>query len=107
MTLGYFDRGKKDYRKIPVREQVEVQIKYEGYLKRQTAEIARFARMERRQIPDQFNYDAIQGFPTESRQKFNAIRPATVGQASRIPGVTPSDISLLMVYLERTKAVSQ
>jgi tRNA uridine 5-carboxymethylaminomethyl modification enzyme len=87
-----------------IRQQVEIQIKYEGYLKRQTSEIARFARMERRQIPADFNYDGIEGFSTESRHKLKTIQPATVGQASRIPGVTPSDISLVMVYLERAKA---
>jgi len=89
-----------------VRQQVEVQIKYEGYLKRQTSEIARFARMERRQIPVDFDYEVIKGFSTESRHKLNTIRPASVGQASRIPGVTPSDISLIMVYLERAKAAA-
>ncbi len=86
-----------------VRQQVEVQIKYDGYLRRQTSEINRFARMERRQIPTTFNFDDIKGLLTETRQKMNAIRPSSVGQASRIPGVTPSDISLLMVYLERQK----
>jgi tRNA uridine 5-carboxymethylaminomethyl modification enzyme len=86
-----------------VRQQVEVQIKYDGYLRRQTSEINRFARMERRQIPAAFNFDDIKGLLTETRQKLKAIRPTSVGQASRIPGVTPSDISLLMVYLERQK----
>ena len=59
--------------------------------------------MERRQIPGDFNFDDIKGLLTETRQKFKTIRPASIGQASRIPGVTPSDISLLMVYLERHK----
>ncbi len=59
--------------------------------------------MERRQIPAEFSFDGIKGLLTETRQKMNAIRPSSVGQASRIPGVTPSDISLLMVYLEREK----
>ena len=89
-----------------VRQQVEVQVKYEGYLRRQLSEINRFARMERRQIPAAFNFDDIKGLLTETRQKMKSIRPTSVGQASRIPGVTPSDISLLMVYLERQKAVT-
>jgi tRNA uridine 5-carboxymethylaminomethyl modification enzyme len=89
-----------------VRGQVEIQIKYDGYLKRQQSEINRFSRMERRQIPPTFDYDAMTGLLTEARQKLKAIRPASVGQASRIPGVTPSDISLLLVYLERAKAVA-
>jgi len=86
-----------------VRQQVEVQIKYEGYLKRQQSEIHRFERMERRQISPDTDYDAMPGLLTEARQKLKTVRPATVGQAGRIPGVTPSDISLLLVYLQRQK----
>jgi tRNA uridine 5-carboxymethylaminomethyl modification enzyme len=86
-----------------VRQQVEVQIKYGGYLRRQEAEIARFAKMERKRIPPDIDYDAMPGLLTESRQKLKAIRPESIGQASRIPGVTPSDISLLLVYLHRQK----
>jgi tRNA uridine 5-carboxymethylaminomethyl modification enzyme len=59
--------------------------------------------MERRQIPSDFNYDQIRGLLTETRQKLKAIRPASVGQASRIPGVTPADMSLLLVHLERNR----
>jgi tRNA uridine 5-carboxymethylaminomethyl modification enzyme len=86
-----------------VREQVEIQIKYEGYLKRQQSEINRFSRLERKQIPVDFNYDSLVGLLTESRQKLKTVRPSSVGQASRIPGVTPADISLLLVYLQREK----
>jgi len=86
-----------------VRQQVEIQIKYDGYLKRQQSEINRFARMERKQISPDIDYDGMIGLLTESRQKFKSVRPTSVGQASRIPGVTPSDISLLMVYLRRQK----
>jgi len=86
-----------------VRQQVEIQIKYDGYLKRQDSEIKRFERMERKQIPLSFDYDAVTGLGTESRQKLKNIRPESIGQASRIPGVTPSDISLLLVHLERRK----
>ena len=86
-----------------VRRQVSVQVKYDGYLRHQRSEIHRFERMERRTIPATTNYDIMTGLLTESRQKLNHIRPQSVGQASRIPGVTPSDISLLMVHLERQK----
>ncbi len=89
-----------------VRRQVETRIKYEGYLKRQEVEIKRFERMERRHIPRHFDYDAITGLGTECRQKLKTIQPESVGQAGRIPGVTPSDISLLMVFLEREKETS-
>ncbi len=88
-----------------VRQQVEIQIKYEGYLRQQMSEIHRFSRMERRMIPPHFDFDSIVGLLTETRQKMKAIRPASIGQASRIPGVTPSDISLLLVHLERRKEI--
>ncbi len=84
-----------------VRQEVEIQIKYEGYLKRQLSEIKRFAKFERKRIPSGTDYDAMRGLLTESRQKLKAIRPESVGQASRIPGVTPSDISLLLIHLQR------
>ncbi len=86
-----------------VRQQVQIQIKYDGYLKRQLSEIHRFEKMERRQIPSGTDYDRMTGLLTEARQKLKSIRPASVGQASRIPGVTPSDISLLLVHLQRHK----
>jgi len=84
-----------------IRQQAEIQIKYEGYLKRQTFEIKRFEKMERKHIPVDFDYESLIGFPNESRQKLKTVRPQTLGQASRIPGVNPSDISLLLVHLER------
>jgi tRNA uridine 5-carboxymethylaminomethyl modification enzyme len=76
-------------------------VKYDGYLRRQLTEIKRFAKLERKQIPADVDYDAMRGLLTESRQKLKAVRPQSIGQASRIPGVTPSDISLLLVHLQR------
>ncbi|MFA5055516.1 MAG: tRNA uridine-5-carboxymethylaminomethyl(34) synthesis enzyme MnmG [Dehalococcoidia bacterium] len=84
-----------------VAEQVEVEAKYEGYLKKQTTSVARMSRMEKRSIPDLFTYDSIKGLRYEARQKLNRIRPVTLGQASRIDGVTPADLAILMVHLER------
>ena len=84
-----------------VSEQVEVEAKYEGYLKKQRTSVARMSRMEKRPIPDLFTYDDIIGLRYEARQKLNRKRPATLGQASRIDGVTPADLSILMVHLER------
>jgi tRNA uridine 5-carboxymethylaminomethyl modification enzyme len=84
-----------------VAEQVEVEAKYEGYLKKQTTSVARMSRMEKRSIPDLFTYDNITGLRYEARQKLNRIRPVTLGQASRIDGVTPADLAILMVHLER------
>ena len=84
-----------------VAEQVEVEAKYEGYLKKQNTSVARMSRMEKRSIPDFFTYDGITGLRYEARQKLNRIRPVTLGQASRIDGVTPADLAILMVHLER------
>ena len=82
--------------------QVEIAIKYEGYISRQEAEISKFKNLEEKQIPSGFDYSVIPSLRLEARQKFAKIRPATLGQASRISGVSPADISILMVWLKRT-----
>lgn len=84
-------------------EQVSVSIKYEGYLKRQMAQIEQFKRMEERRMPEDIDYSQIHGLRIEARQKLNSIRPQSLGQASRISGVSPADISVLLVYLESRK----
>jgi len=76
-----------------------VAVKYDGYIKRQEREIARFREMESLEIPRHLNYDAIPHLRAEARERLNAIRPTSIGQASRISGVQPTDISLLMVHL--------
>ena len=81
--------------------QAGIQKKYAGYLNRQNQMIAKFAKMERKQIPSNFDFDSVPGLLLESRQKFKKVLPRTIGQASRIPGVTPADIGILLVYLER------
>lgn len=86
-----------------VQEQIAIAKKYAGYLARQRQMIAKFKKMEAKQIPAGFDYDAIPGLLNEARQKLKKILPQTIGQASRIPGVTPADLSLLLVYLERAK----
>jgi tRNA uridine 5-carboxymethylaminomethyl modification enzyme len=85
-------------------QQVEIAIKYEGYIERQELDVAKFKQLEDKQIPDTFNYDTVHSLRTEARQKLNQIRPATLGQASRISGVSPSDIGVLMVWLKRGTA---
>jgi tRNA uridine 5-carboxymethylaminomethyl modification enzyme len=82
-------------------EQVEIEIKYAGYIERQRAEAKRFEALESQPIPDWFDFEAIPSLRTESRLKLTTVRPASIGQASRIPGITPADISLLMVWLKR------
>ena len=81
------------------REAVEVAVKYEGYIKRQVAEVERTAKLESRRLPDDIDYTAIRGLRIEATQKLSRIRPATLGQASRISGVSPADISVLLVWL--------
>lgn len=86
-----------------VAEQVEIQVKYEGYIQRQLQQVERFASLEQKNIPPDMNYDDIKGLGTEVKQKLNQVRPISLGQASRISGVTPAAISLLMVALEKRK----
>jgi tRNA uridine 5-carboxymethylaminomethyl modification enzyme len=89
---------------VKAAEQVEIQIKYAGYIERQQDEIARQLRNEETKIPAQFDYTKVIGLSTEIRQKLNAARPTTIGIASRIPGVTPAAISLLLVYLKKSNS---
>ena len=86
---------------VSVRYQVELDVKYEGYVKRQDRQVDRYARMERILIPADFNYDAIEGLSAEGREKFRAVRPVSVGQAGRISGVRTSDLAILLVVLGR------
>jgi tRNA uridine 5-carboxymethylaminomethyl modification enzyme len=86
-----------------VAEQVAINIKYEGYLERQMAQIRQFKRMEKRRLPQDMNYSNIHGLSLEARQKLSSQKPESLGQASRISGVSPADISVLLVYLETQK----
>jgi tRNA uridine 5-carboxymethylaminomethyl modification enzyme len=86
---------------VEVWEQVETDLKYEGYIKRQEDAIARAAKAESKGIPDSVDYAHVRGLRFEARQKFTAVRPATLGQAGRISGITPADIALLTIYLEK------
>jgi tRNA uridine 5-carboxymethylaminomethyl modification enzyme len=86
------------------RYEVEVEAKYEGYVAKQRAAVERMQRLEERRIPQDFDYDAVSGFRTEARDKLKRFRPATLGQASRIEGVTPADAAILLVHLERARA---
>ena len=83
--------------------QLEVQIKYAGYITKQLAQIERFKKLETRQLDEDLDYSAIEGLRIEAMQKLNQIRPRSMGQASRISGVSPADINVLMIYLEKTR----
>ncbi|EEF61722.1 tRNA uridine-5-carboxymethylaminomethyl modification enzyme MnmG/GidA [Pedosphaera parvula] len=93
--------GKRTDLSEDVIQQVEIAIKYEGYIDRQELEVEKFKTLEDKQIPTAFDYDTVHSLRTEARQKLKKIRPATLGQASRISGVSPSDIGILMVWLKR------
>ena len=94
-----------DYRKLPedVLYQVNVEIKYEGYIERQQKQVDNFRRIERRRLPENIDYESISGLRLEAGQKLNLFKPHSIGQASRISGVTPADISVLLVYLTQNK----
>lgn len=84
-----------------VRLQLELKIKYDGYIKRQDKQVDRFSKLEGVRIPEDFDYDAVEGISAESREKFKLVRPSSLGQASRISGVRVSDITVLLVYLKK------
>ncbi len=86
-----------------VREEVEIQIKYEGYIKMQEAQVEKFEKMEKKLLPEEIDYNEISGISLEARQKLNKHKPHSIGQASRISGVSPADIAVLLVYLQSKK----
>jgi len=86
-----------------VREQVNIQLKYQGYIEREMKQVSDFRKLEAKKIPNEIDYDLVPSLRIEARQKLNNIRPLTVGQASRISGVSPSDISVLLIYLKSGK----
>lgn len=89
-----------------MKEQVEIQIKYAGYIEKQLLHVGKLKKMEKKKMPDTIDYSDIHGLAIEARQKLTTIRPVSIGQASRISGVTPADISILLVYLEHYNRVT-
>ncbi len=88
---------------LEVEEQVEIFIKYEGYIEKSMQQVERMKKMEDKKIPDNIDYDAISGIATEAKVTLNVVRPLSIAQASRMPGVNPADISILLVYIEHGK----
>ncbi|QNB47219.1 tRNA uridine-5-carboxymethylaminomethyl(34) synthesis enzyme MnmG [Thermanaerosceptrum fracticalcis] len=86
-----------------IKEQIDIQIKYEGYIAKQMSQVERFEKLENRVIPTDLDYYGIQGLSNEAKQKLASIRPTSVGQASRISGVSPADVSVLLIYLEQRR----
>ena len=86
---------------MEVIQQVEISVKYHGYVERQEVEVARNKNIEWKKIPENFDFSKISGLRLEARQKLSEIRPQTIGQAARISGVSPADISILVIWLKR------
>ena len=84
-------------------EQVEIQVKYEGYIKLQLAQVEKFKKIENKKLPEDFDYSNLKGISLEARQKLNQFKPVSIGQASRISGISPADISVLLIYLEQMR----
>ena len=100
--LAPLDPERPDLKK-EVRDQVNINIKYEGYIDRQIKQVKQFKKLEKKKLPTDFDYNAIHGLRIEAVQKLNALQPLNIGQASRISGVSPADISVVLVYLEQLK----
>jgi len=100
-TLIQFEKIAPDISETVVAEQVEIQAKYSGYIHRQADQVARLKAQDTTPLPDPLDYDQIKGLSNEARQKLKEIRPQSIGQASRIPGITPAAISILLVYLRK------
>lgn len=81
-------------------EQVNINIKYDGYIRRQLKQVEQFKKLETKRLPEELDYDGVNGLRIEAKQKLKEYRPVSVGQASRIAGVSPADISVLLVYME-------
>ena len=88
---------------VQVKEEVEIQIKYEGYIKMEEEQVEKFKKMESKSLPEDIVYQEIKGLSLEARQKLDKIKPLSVGQASRISGVSPADINVLLIYLQMKK----
>ena len=103
--LAPIDRDRPD---LPwdVTQQVEINLKYEGYIKRQMKQVEQFKKLEAKKIPEDLDYEQVGSLRIEARQKLEAYRPVSIGQASRISGVSPADISVLLVYLEQYRRKS-
>ena len=101
-NLKIFDKNRPELDK-QVTDEVEIMVKYEGYINMQLKQVEGFKKLERKLLPDDINYEDVKGIRLEARQKLNKFKPYSIGQASRISGVSPADISVLLIYLEQYK----
>ena len=100
--LSIIDPERPELSKAEAQE-VEIQVKYEGYIKMQEEQVKKFKKLEDKKLSENINYDEIKGLRIEARQKLNKVKPLSIGQASRISGVSPADVSVLLIYLEQQK----
>jgi len=98
IRMGWLNQQDED-----ILEQLEIQSKYEGYIKKQEEQVRRFEKMESKLIPPDIDYDEIFGLSNEARYKFKQIRPESIGQASRVFGINPADINILLIFLEKKR----
>jgi tRNA uridine 5-carboxymethylaminomethyl modification enzyme len=98
--LAPIDKARPENLTKREKQAVEIEIKYEGYIKKELAEAQRFSKLEEKRMPEEIDYYAIKGIRAETQQKLTKFRPKSIGQASRISGVSPADISVLLIYLE-------
>ena len=101
-NLKVFDKNRPELDK-QVTDEVEIMVKYEGYINMQLKQVEGFKKLERKLLPEDINYEDVKGIRLEARQKLNKFKPYSIGQASRISGVSPADISVLLIYLEQLK----
>lgn len=105
--ISYEDLERIDYERPELlkqeKEQVEIQVKYEGYIRLQMAQVEKFKKLENKKMPKDINYAELKGISLEAKQKLDQLKPDSIGQASRISGVSPADISVLLIYLEQYK----
>ncbi|HAX62214.1 MAG TPA: tRNA uridine-5-carboxymethylaminomethyl(34) synthesis enzyme MnmG [Elusimicrobia bacterium] len=102
-----FDGDISPWTKEKADYEIEIEKKYAGYIKRQLSDVEKFKKIESKTIPEKIDYDKIPGLLTESRHKLNQVRPVSIGQASRISGVTPADLSIIMIWLEKKKRIKK
>ena len=104
--LTKLDEGRPEIKEL-IKTQVEIEIKYEGYIKKQLKQIKQFKKMENKKLTEDINYDKIEGLRLEARQKLNKLKPESIGQASRISGVSPADVNVLLIYLEQQRRINK
>lgn len=101
-SLAILDKKRPELDKQVI-EEVEIMIKYDGYINMQKKQVESFKKLEKKLLPEEIDYNKINGIRLEARQKLNKYKPYSIGQASRISGVSPADISVLLIYLEQYK----